>query len=66
MLEKLKNFFAERPKMRRVVGITLIIIGGLSIITPFTPVGFLLIVGLEMAGIRFFFWDKLKEWHKKK
>ena len=64
MKARLKKIWAENQKLRKFIGVILIIIGGLSIITPFTPVGFLLIVGLEMAGIRFLFWDKLKDWFK--
>ena len=57
-----KQFWVENKKARKVLGVTLIVIGLLSIITPFTPIGFLLLVGLEILGIRTLFWDKLKRW----
>jgi len=59
-IEKIRKFLDFNPKTRKAVGIVLIIVGGLSIITPFTPVGFLLIVGLELLGIRYLLWDKIK------
>ncbi|KKT96338.1 MAG: hypothetical protein UW97_C0015G0002 [Parcubacteria group bacterium GW2011_GWA2_45_15] len=43
----------------------LVVIGLISIITPLTPVGFLLVLGLEILGVRVLFWDKLKKWFKK-
>jgi hypothetical protein len=52
------------PKFRKIVGVFLVIIGILSIITPLTPVGFLLVVGLELLGIRYLVWDKIKSYFK--
>lgn len=60
MKEKIKKIWIDNPKVRKVAGITLVIIGLLSVITPFTPLGFLLVLGLEILGIRALFWDKLK------
>ncbi|MEK7176808.1 MAG: hypothetical protein AAB719_00710 [Patescibacteria group bacterium] len=65
MKGRLKKYWAESPKLIRATGTTLIIVGLLSIITPFTPVGFLLILGLEMLGVRARVWNKLKHWGKK-
>lgn len=65
MKEFSKKFLGSNPKIRKVIGVILIIIGLLSIITPFTPVGFLLVLGLEILGIRVLVWDKLKAWFKK-
>jgi len=66
---KMKKYFQKiwgNKKVKKIAGITLVVIGVLSIITPFTPVGFLLILGLEILGVRFLFWDKVKSWFKKK
>ena len=62
MKNRLRQYWAESPRLIKATGTTLIIVGLLSIITPFTPVGFLLILGLEMLGIRALFWNKLKNW----
>ncbi|MDP3763265.1 MAG: hypothetical protein Q8Q92_01235 [bacterium] len=60
-----RKFWVNNPKVRKVAGIVLIIIGLLSIVTPFTPVGFLLLLGLEILGLRVLVGDKLKSWFKK-
>ena len=60
-----KKIWAENPKVRKVTGVILVVIGLISIITPLTPVGFLLVIGLEILGVRVLFWDKLKSWFKK-
>lgn len=65
MKKYLLKKWADHPKGRKIIGIFLIIIGLLSIITPFTPAGFLLIVGLEALGLRALFWDKIKKWFKR-
>lgn len=65
MKERLKKVWIESPKVRKVAGVVLVIIGLLSIVTPFTPVGFLLVVGLEILGVRLIVQDKLKNWFKK-
>ena len=61
-MDKIKKFLDLNPKTRKVVGVILIIIGTLSIVTPFTPVGFLLVVGLELLGFRYLLWERLKKW----
>ena len=68
MLEYFKKLFEENPRIKKVAGLILVIIGLISILTPFTPVGFLLIIGLEMLGLRFLIGDKfnkIKDWFKK-
>ena len=65
MKELFRKIWFENPKVRKIVGWTLIILGVVSAVTPFTPFGFFLILGLEILGIRFLFWDKLKNWFKR-
>ncbi len=65
MKEYLRKVWNENPKIRKITGVVLIVIGLVSIITPFTPVGFLLVIGLEILGIRALYWDRLKNWFKK-
>jgi len=53
------------PLWRKVIGVALIIIGVVALITPLTPGAWLAIVGLEMLGIRFLFWERIKKlWRK--
>ena len=65
MKEKIKKIWTDNPKVRKIIGVIMVVVGLLSIVTPFTPVGFLLVLGLEILGIRILFWDKLKNWFKK-
>ena len=65
MKEKIKKIWTDNPKVRKVTGVIMVVVGLLSIVTPFTPVGFLLVLGLEILGVRVLFWDKLKNWFKK-
>lgn len=55
-----KNLF------KKILGVVLIILGIISAITPFTPFGWLIFVGLEFLGIRIAFWEKIKLWVKSK
>ena len=66
MKEKFKKIWIENQKVRKTIGVILVVIGLLSIVTPFTPVGFLLVLGLEILGARFLVWDKIKNWFKNK
>jgi len=64
----MKKYFQkiwENKKVKKIAGVTLVVIGVLSIITPFTPVGFLLVLGLEILGVRMLAWDKFKVWWRK-
>jgi hypothetical protein len=61
-----KKVWADNPKVRKTAGVTLIVIGLLSVITPFTPVGFLFLIGLEILGLRTLFWEKVKSRFKNK
>lgn len=66
MRDKFKKVWAENKTLRKTVGVSMVVIGIISIITPFTPVGFLLVIGLEILGLRAFFWDKIKKLVEKK
>ena len=65
MKAKFKKIWDNNPKLRKVSGVVLVIIGLISVITPFTPVGFLVVVGLEILGVRHIVWDKIKSWFDK-
>ena len=56
----IKKFFLN-PKVKKCVGIFLVIFGFIGLVTPFTPWGFLFFIGLEMIGVRFLFIDKIKK-----
>ncbi|MDO8569726.1 MAG: hypothetical protein Q7R89_03075 [bacterium] len=60
-----QKLWTENPKVRKITGVVLVIVGLISIITPFTPLGFFLLLGLEVLGIRILVGKKLKSWFKK-
>jgi len=65
MKKHIKKLFYENPKFKKTSGVVLVVIGFIGLITPFTPFGILFFVGLEMLGIRFLYWDKIKARFKK-
>ncbi len=52
-------------KVKKGLGVLLILIGLVALVTPFTPGSWLVFVGLGFFGIRLAFWDKILEWLKK-
>lgn len=55
-----------KDKFRKPLGIFLIILGIISVLTPFTPFGILLLIGLELLGVRETYSNKIKAWFAKK
>ena len=58
MYERAKQFTLERPKLRRTVGIILILIGLLGLVMPFIPGIVFVVIGLEFFGMRLLFIDR--------
>jgi len=65
-LKAIKECIHNRPRIKKVVGVTLILIGLAALITPLTPGSWLIFVGLELFGFRMLFWDKIKLWLQKR
>ena len=65
MKDFFKKLIANNPKLKKIVGVVLVVFGFVGLVTPFTPWGILFFVGLELLGVRFLFWDKFKNWFKK-
>ncbi len=57
-----KKFWERNPKIGKALGTIFILIGFLSLVTPFTPLGFFFLLGIEFLGLRAKYWDKLKIW----
>lgn len=64
-LSKIKIYLHENPKVKKIVGIILVIVGFIALVTPLTPGSWLIFVGLELLGIDLILWDRLKVWYKK-
>jgi hypothetical protein len=47
---------------RKITGIILIVLGLAALLTPLTPGSWLIVVGLELLGLRILLQDKLLAW----
>jgi len=52
----------KKVLLKKIVGVTLIILGAISVLTPFTPFGWLIFVGLGFLGVRIGFWARIKSY----
>lgn len=64
-LKIIKEYVHDRSKIKKVIGVILILVGLAALFTPLTPGSWLAIIGLELLGIRILFFDKLKFWKRK-
>jgi len=64
LLKTIKEYIHNRPRIKKVVSIILILIGLAVFFTPLTPGSWLVIIGLELLGVRILFFDKFKFWKK--
>lgn len=60
-----KEHIRNKPKIKKVIGIMLILIGLAALFTPFTPGSWLIFIGAELLGTRLLFQDKLIQWWRK-
>ena len=65
LLKIIKEYIHNRPRIKKVVGVILILVGFAVLFTPLTPGSWLVIIGLELLGVRILFFDKLRFWKKK-
>ena len=66
MKERSGKILSDNPRLKKIAGAGLLVIGFVALVTPFTPgAAIFLFLGLEFLGIRFLFVDKLKERFKK-
>lgn len=61
MIRRLREFILKNGNLRRVLGISLIILGIIIHLIPFVPAGWIIVLGLELLGIRVLLQDKIKE-----
>ena len=60
LLKIIKEYIHSKPKIKKATGVILILIGFAALLTPLTPGSWLIFVGLELLGVRFLLWDKIK------
>ena len=59
MYEKAKNYTLLRPRLKKTLGVFLVIFGFIGVILPVMPGAILVFIGLEFLGLRFLFIDRL-------
>ena len=65
LLKFIKEYIHNRSKLKKVIGVILILAGLAAFFTPLTPGSWIAIIGLELLGVRILFFDKFKFWNKK-
>lgn len=65
LLKTIKKHTNNRPKIKKTVGVILILVGLVALITPFTPGSWLAFIGFELLGVRILLFEKFKFWKKK-
>ena len=65
LLKIIKEYIHNRPRIKKTVGVILILLGLAALVTPLTPGSWLAFIGLELLGVRILFSEKLKFWKKK-
>ncbi len=59
MYKKFRNYLDLRPRTRVIIGWTFVVLGFLAAILPLVPGAILLIIGLEVLGIRLLFLENI-------
>lgn len=59
MYEKAKQFTLTHPRVKKSLGIFLVIVGIVALIAPILPGAPLIFIGLELLGFRLLFLDKV-------
>lgn len=57
IFEQIKN----KPKLKILIGVSLVILGLLIHLIPLMPGSWLIVIGLEILGVRLLLQNKLKE-----
>lgn len=60
MVDRFKRYSDTRPRLRKIVGWSLVVFGFVMLVTPLTPGGSLFFVGLEILGLRLIFVEKAR------
>lgn len=65
MKDRIEKWFANWPKLKKIIGVILIFYGFLALLTPFTPGSWLVFIGLEILGFDLIYWKRFKVWFLK-
>jgi hypothetical protein len=59
MYEKAKQFTLKRPRVKKTLGIFLVVFGIAGMVAPIIPGAPMLFIGLELLGFHLLFLDKI-------
>jgi len=59
MYEKAKQYTLMRPRVKKTIGVLLVLIGIVGMIAPIIPGAPMLFIGLELLGFQLIFLDKI-------
>jgi hypothetical protein len=64
-MEFVKRIIAANPRLRKLLGVFLVILGLIIHLIPFVPASWIIFIGLELLGVRLLLQNKAKaRWHK--
>ncbi|MEI6650580.1 MAG: hypothetical protein WCL23_04065 [Candidatus Moraniibacteriota bacterium] len=49
-------------RLRKSLGVLVVVIGLLLHLIPLFPASWIIVIGLELLGLRMILWDRLKRW----
>jgi uncharacterized membrane protein len=61
MFEKIKQYTLIHPRLKKTIGIVLVVFGLFALIAPLVPGAILALVGLELLGIRLAFFERFRK-----
>ena len=65
LLKIIKEYTHSKPKTKKLIGVIVIVFGLIAMITPVVPGAWVVIIGLELFGVKLLYLDKIKAWIKK-
>ena len=65
VLKIAKEYSHSKPKTKKLIGSIIIFLGIIAMILPVVPGAWIVIIGLEIFGVKLVFLDRIKVWMKK-
>ena len=59
-MNKFTKNLLNNPKVKKIFGIIIILLGLIALVTPLTLGSWLIFLGLSYLGFRFLFWNKIR------
>lgn len=66
MVDRINTYTLTRPRLKRVLGWSFVVLGFVAVIAPIVPGAPLVFVGFELLGLRFLFTDRVKTFFSQK